>query len=211
MITAKLKGIVSDTEKVSKDIQKTNERIDEIEDNVNITAESTTTLSEQLEIEKAKTNDIKDQIEETKNATADLAEKLKKETVRTDALIEIQDSERSMSSQLRALASNSKHFFEEPEDTEFVETSTYLEVKEKVDRTRFVVLSGHPGEGKSTMAKHLLMAKFTPERCLNIRDPTEWEHVDLNVVLNAFDAILMTIYLVLVYLKKHCFKSGKED
>ena len=108
------------------------------------------------------------------------------------------------------ISANSKQYFEEPEDIEFVETSTYLEVKEKLDRTRFVIISGHPGEGKSTMAKHLLMTKFRPERCLNIREPTEWEHVDLNLVLNAFDAILIDDIFGIGVFEEALFRKWKR-
>ena len=111
---------------------------------------------------------------------------------------------------LLLIPANSRYYFEEPEDTEFVQTSTYLEVKEKVERTRFVVLSGHPGEGKSTMAKHLLMSKFPPERCLNIRDPTEWEHVDLNLVQNTFDAILIDDIFGIGVFEEALFRKWKR-
>ena len=85
-------------------------------------------------------------------------------------------------------AARSKVYFEEKERNEFVETTIYAKALEILDSKKIVVLSGHPGEGKTTMAKHLL-TRYQTDRCINLTEPEDWKHVDFS--LNLIDAILI--------------------
>lgn len=58
-----------------------------------------------------------------------------------------------------------------------------------MNKDKLVILSGHPGEGKTTMAKHLLRSRFQSERCINLREPADWKHLDFS--LDLIDAILI--------------------
>ena len=85
-------------------------------------------------------------------------------------------------------AARSKIYFEEEEGNEFVETTTYAKALEILESENIVILSGHPGEGKTTMAKHLL-TRFRTDRCINLSEPKDWKHIDFS--LNLIDAILI--------------------
>ena len=39
------------------------------------------------------------------------------------------------------------------------------------------------------MAKHLLLARFPPDRCISMTEPEDWKHIDFS--LNLIDAILI--------------------
>ena len=58
-----------------------------------------------------------------------------------------------------------------------------------VKKDKLVILSGHPGEGKTTMAKHLLRSRFQSGRCINLREPADLKHLDFS--LNLIDAIVI--------------------
>lgn len=185
-------------EKVNSDtkLQATTDALrTEIDKNVSATSK----LSDDLQKEKlssdkklkAVVDTFKVEIDRTKSVAVKVSDDFKKEKVKIEALVESQEKEKLMSSQFKALASRSKHYFEELEESDFVETRTYLITKEKIKKTKVIILSGHPGEGKTTMAKHLLISLFPAERCLNIRDPDDWEHIDLDIALAQFEAILI--------------------
>ena len=74
------------------------------------------------------------------------------------------------------------------ERSQFVETSTYTKALEILESKKIVILSGHPGEGKTSMANHLLK-RYPAGRCINLTEPKQWDHLDFS--LNLIDAILI--------------------
>ena len=80
-------------------------------------------------------------------------------------------------------------YFEEEESNTFIETGSYKTAAETFGKTKVLVLSGHPGEGKTTMAKTLLLKQFLPGRCINITEPSDWKYIDFS--LNLIDGILI--------------------
>ena len=74
------------------------------------------------------------------------------------------------------------------ETSEFVETTTYTKAFEILESKKIVVLSGHPGEGKTSMAKHILK-RYPSDRCINLTEPEDWKHIDFS--LDLIDAILI--------------------
>ena len=65
----------------------------------------------------------------------------------------------------------------------------YKEAQKRLDENKIVIITGHPGEGKSCMAKQLLLTRFAADRCLNITHSTDWDHV--NLYAKQPDAILI--------------------
>ena len=51
----------------------------------------------------------------------------------------------------------SKIFFQDKEKREFIETSIFKEAQKRLDEKRVLIITGHAGEGKSCMAKQLLL------------------------------------------------------
>ena len=90
---------------------------------------------------------------------------------------------------LKFLAARSTMYFEDREANEFIETASYKKAAEILDKNKIVVLSGHPGEGKTTVAKQLLLARFPARKCINLAEPADWKCIDFS--LNLIDAILI--------------------
>lgn len=85
--------------------------------------------------------------------------------------------------------STSRFLSEHNEDKVFVETSVFHEAKDLLEKNRFVLLSGHRGEGKSTMATRLALTVSKPSRCLVLQEPSNWLYVDLS--LNLIETIII--------------------
>ena len=75
---------------------------------------------------------------------------------------------------------NSKLFFQSKEKNQFIETHMYKEAQKRLGEKKIVIITGHPGEGKSCMAKHLLLTRSEADRCLNITHSSDWDHVNLS-------------------------------
>ena len=65
-------------------------------------------------------------------------------------------------------------------DELYVHTKLHEEAKEKLLTKNLVVLTGHPGEGKTTMAMKLMLEVTTAEKCLKLAKPSDWRLVDFN-------------------------------
>ncbi|XP_060558551.1 uncharacterized protein LOC132718830 [Ruditapes philippinarum] len=72
-------------------------------------------------------------------------------------------------------------------DEYFVETEQFNAAKEKLLQNRIIVLNGAPGEGKTTVAKKLLLKVSTNQRYIQLHSYAEWETVNIEGV----DAILI--------------------
>ncbi|KAK3586429.1 hypothetical protein CHS0354_017072 [Potamilus streckersoni] len=64
-----------------------------------------------------------------------------------------------------------------------------------------LILSGGPGEGKTTTAAAVILHTSTPKRCLVVRSPDDWKHVDpllFDVIFidNIFGEVNVNIELV---------------
>ena len=108
------------------------------------------------------------------------------------------------------ILAQSKVDFQKHDKNGFIETKAYIEAKNKLNESKFLILSGNPGEGKSSMAKHLILSKFPVERCLFIRGPFDWEHVDLSVVVEKFDAIVVDDIFGVGVFEKSLFDYWRE-
>lgn len=177
-------------------LEKNEKLLKEAQDDLKKTTQSV--LSHETDIKSLRTDvdDVstdlktcKKDIEQSVVFTKTLADDLETQKKTTAAIQDEQEKRSKMSSEFKAIVSRSTMFFEEKERNEYIETTTSLKAREKLDENKIVILSGHPGEGKTTMAKQLLVTQFPPSRCINLREPSDWKHLDLS--LNLFDAVLI--------------------
>ena len=76
------------------------------------------------------------------------------------------------------------------EDDRYVETATYEKAKKILAEKHMIILTGHPGEGKTTMAARLaLHVSQSARNCLVLRTPYDWRKIDLSLKL--FDTIII--------------------
>ncbi|XP_053376200.1 uncharacterized protein LOC128547425 [Mercenaria mercenaria] len=95
-----------------------------------------------------------------------------------------------MSSELESLVSMSKlHLEDFSQDNEYIVTTIHETARQMLDASGCLVLSGFPGEGKTYMASKLISETVQPDRCLKLRDWSDWKHVDLSK--NLFDTIFI--------------------
>ena len=71
----------------------------------------------------------------------------------------------------------------------YVEIDQYRDAKVKLEEKHVVILTGHPGEGKTTMAAQLANNVSDENSCLILSSPEDWSHVDLE--LEIFDTIII--------------------
>ena len=64
-----------------------------------------------------------------------------------------------------------------------------MKAEKQLQEKKIIILTGHPGEGKTCTAKELIMERFAADRCLNITHTTDWDHV--NLVAKRPDVILI--------------------
>ncbi|XP_060558550.1 uncharacterized protein LOC132718829 [Ruditapes philippinarum] len=67
-------------------------------------------------------------------------------------------------------------------DKYFVETEQFHAAKEKLLRNKVIVLNGAPGEGKTTIAKKLLLGVANNQRYIQLHSYAEWETVNIDGV-----------------------------
>ena len=79
-------------------------------------------------------------------------------------------------------------FFEDKQEDEyFVRTAQYALAKKTLGEKNMVILTGHPGEGKTTMAVALALEGVTgvtdPANCIKLDNPSDWRRVDWSLKL----------------------------
>jgi len=81
-------------------------------------------------------------------------------------------------------------FLETKADGHFVKTKFYHKASKVLSRGNLVVLTGHPGEGKTAMAVHLaLEGGVKPENCIKLECSRDWE--DVNWSLRCFTNVII--------------------
>lgn len=85
------------------------------------------------------------------------------------------------SPRLESLKALSEQYFNQAEVAKdrFYRTSNYRKASEHLTKTGIVVLSGYPGEGKTTMAKYLLLDTTPIQKILKLSTPQDWEHLSV--------------------------------
>ncbi|XP_045163233.2 uncharacterized protein LOC123527673 [Mercenaria mercenaria] len=84
-----------------------------------------------------------------------------------------------VSSDMKHLSSIAKlHLREFALDEVYVDTHLHTQAKETLKKTRCVILSGPPGEGKTSMAKKIICEMKKSDTCLKLQEPSDWKHVD---------------------------------
>ena len=75
-------------------------------------------------------------------------------------------------------------------DEYFVKTNTYNEASKTLAEKHIVILTGHPGEGKTAMAANLaLEGGVRPENCVKLESARDWE--DVNWSLRCFSTVII--------------------
>lgn len=80
---------------------------------------------------------------------------------------------------LKSLLSNTMNFFKEHSGQHIVETSSLKKARTILKEHGMVVITGQPGEGKTTMAVSLALTEFERGRCLNLSACRDWREIDL--------------------------------
>ncbi|WAR03966.1 hypothetical protein MAR_010524, partial [Mya arenaria] len=82
--------------------------------------------------------------------------------------------------EMKNLRENTIWFFGEScNDAFYVETARFQDAIRLLKEKHFIVLTGHPGEGKTAMAARLALADGTkPENCLKLERSRDWRKVD---------------------------------
>ncbi|KAL4223955.1 hypothetical protein ACF0H5_017414 [Mactra antiquata] len=85
---------------------------------------------------------------------------------------------------LRSLRENTCYFLREHScDDTYVETDVFKEAQQLLKEHNIVLLSGHRGEGKTSMAAKLALSVSGEKRCLLLQEPSDWYLVDLSLKL----------------------------
>ena len=79
--------------------------------------------------------------------------------------------------------------FKDVEEPYFRPTSRYKTATEVLEKQNIIILTGHPGEGKTTMACKLALDKSQSRNCLILKNPSDWRRVDWS--LKIFDTIII--------------------
>ncbi|XP_052797543.1 uncharacterized protein LOC128229764 [Mya arenaria] len=87
--------------------------------------------------------------------------------------------------EIKSLRENTIWFLEDNCGDEFyVETARFQDAIRLLKEKHFIVLTGHPGEGKTAMAARLALADGTkPENCLKLDRAGDWRKVDWSLKL----------------------------
>ncbi|WAR03953.1 hypothetical protein MAR_010511 [Mya arenaria] len=87
--------------------------------------------------------------------------------------------------EMKSLREITLWFLEESCDDEFyVETARFQDAIHLLKEKHFIVLTGHPGEGKTAMAAKLALAEGTkPENCLKLQHARDWRKIDWSLKL----------------------------
>jgi ankyrin repeat protein len=92
---------------------------------------------------------------------------------------------------IKLFTGNTEHFLQiYQDDLQYVETTAYQKAMSILRDKHMVILIGHPGEGKTTMAARLaLNVSHSPRNCLKLVTPSDWRKIDLSLKL--FDTIII--------------------
>jgi len=83
-----------------------------------------------------------------------------------------------------------QRFLEETTDTHFVKTKLYKKAYKVLSEKHIVVLTGHPGEGKTAMAANLAIeGGLKKENCVKLECARDWE--DVNWSLRCFTTVII--------------------
>ncbi|XP_052798670.1 uncharacterized protein LOC128230442 [Mya arenaria] len=87
--------------------------------------------------------------------------------------------------EMKSLRENTIWFFDESrKDVFYVETARFQDAIRLLKEKHFIVLTGHPGEGKTAMAARLALADGTkPENCLKLEHARDWRKVEWSLKL----------------------------
>jgi len=74
---------------------------------------------------------------------------------------------------------SSKRFLEDTADNHFCKTNQYTTACKQLSDNHLVILTGNPGEGKTTMAANLALENSVNiDRCLKLEHPSDWVNVN---------------------------------
>ncbi|XP_053375348.1 uncharacterized protein LOC128547261 [Mercenaria mercenaria] len=92
--------------------------------------------------------------------------------------------------EMRSIRANTELFFQDYQDDDrYVETAAYQKAKAVLEEKQIAILTGHPGEGKTTMAARLALHMSQPRNCLKLVTPSDWRKIDLSLKL--FDTVII--------------------
>jgi len=81
-------------------------------------------------------------------------------------------------------------FLEVKADSHFANTSLYDKAEQVLREKHLLILTGHPGEGKTAMAAHLALAGGTKkENCMKLESVRDWQDVDWS--LRCFTTVII--------------------
>lgn len=91
---------------------------------------------------------------------------------------------------IKSLQAKTQLFLQDFEnESHYKETTAYNEAKTIMEDKHMVILTGHPGEGKTTMAARLALSVTVPSKCLKLSLPQHWCQIDISLKL--FDTIII--------------------
>lgn len=79
--------------------------------------------------------------------------------------------------------------FRDGEGKDYVNVSNFAKAIQILHKKRMVVLAGHPGEGKTTMAYKLALEETDSRRCIILKQHSDWRTVDWT--LHLFDTVII--------------------
>ncbi|KAL4223529.1 hypothetical protein ACF0H5_017000 [Mactra antiquata] len=89
-----------------------------------------------------------------------------------------------ISEELKSMRANTVDFLEDYQDEElYAKTKAYKKALQCLNDKNIVVITGHPGEGKTTMAARLALQTSQKINCLLLKKPSDWRRVDTSLKL----------------------------
>ncbi|KAL4223530.1 hypothetical protein ACF0H5_017001 [Mactra antiquata] len=90
----------------------------------------------------------------------------------------------AISEELKSMRGNTAIFLDDHQDEElYVKTEAYKKALQYLKDKNIVVITGHPGEGKTTMAARLALQTGPKINCLLLKRPSDWRRIDLSLKL----------------------------
>ncbi|XP_053405920.1 uncharacterized protein LOC128559037 [Mercenaria mercenaria] len=97
-----------------------------------------------------------------------------------------------VSQEMRSLRAHTKIFLKDYNDSkQYVETSAYGKAKDILKKKRIVVLTGHPGEGKTAMAARLALDMSHINNCVNLSGPSDWRMLSSELDLKLLNTVII--------------------
>ncbi|KAH3747899.1 uncharacterized protein LOC127847976 [Dreissena polymorpha] len=93
--------------------------------------------------------------------------------------------------EMKSLRENTKWFLEkyQKEDQFYVKTNFWNQANTMLTEKHIIILTGNPGEGKTTMAAYLALERSKPEKCLKLAHANDWRKVDWS--LGLFNTVII--------------------